>query len=908
MKDEDDNKQFTTTASINPFLLLLLTSTFSLSSGDDASVMFKLAESLIPTPSGWSGSEPCKWDGVGCDSTGRVTTINLSYKMVGGNLPSEIAQLSNLKSLSVQKNKLSGLIPSLSNLSNLQEVFLNDNSFSALPSSFLEGLHNLLTFSISNNPLSPWRIPETLSELISLQDFRAYNAGIHGQIPDIFQTLPSLQDLKLSYNNLTGPLPRSLAGSAIQNLLINNQKTGLSGTLDVLSEMSDLAQAWLHDNAFTGPIPDLSKCTSLFDLQLRENQLTGIVPASLTILPSLLNVSLQNNMLQGPMPMFKTGVQASLGTTNSFCNPKPGPCDPEVTVLLAIVAALGYPKELAESWKGNDACSGWSHVTCDAEGKSVTAINFAKQGWSGMISPAFANVTSLTTIILSDNHLYGKIPDSLTSLTHLQRLDVSNNNLTGQIPSFSSSVMVKTAGNPFLGTNVSTGPSPLGSPSSPPISQSPGESKSNSKSSSPSPIAITVIILVHGEGFNPQHSSKKAIGKMKSAKKNQINAYGWDVDNPNTTPKSTIAFSDGGSAVIPIEVLQEATNNFSDSAILGRGGFGVVYKGILPDGTQIAVKRMESNVIGTKGLAEFQAEIAVLTKVSHKHLVALLGYCVNGHERMVIYEYMPQGTLGQHLFEWKETGLLPLVWRQRLVIALDVARGVEYLHSLAQKNFIHRDLKPSNILLGVDMRAKVSDFGLVKNAPEGKYSVETRLAGTFGYLAPEYAATGRVNRKVDVFAFGVILMEMITGRRALDESLPDEQAHLVPWLRRVIISKENLRKSIDPFLEPDEEMYTSISRVAELAVHCTAREPSQRPDMGHLVNILLPLVEQWTPTLPDGDNSIDTDFDINLPDVVQRWQAGETSSMNAHTRSSQVHLSSPTTSPKLCNDSFNEGR
>ncbi|KAL7198659.1 hypothetical protein ACSBR2_021043 [Camellia fascicularis] len=170
-----------------------------------------------------------------------------------------------------------------------------------------------------------------------------------------------------------------------------------------------------------------------------------------------------------------------------------------------------------------------------------------------------------------------------------------------------------------------------------------------------------------------------------------------------------------------------------------RGGFGIVYKGVLHDGTIIAVKRMESGAMGTKGMNEFQAEIAVLTKVRHRHLVALLGYCINGNERLLVYEYMPWGTLAQHLFEWRELGYPPLTWKQRVTIALDMARGVEYLHGLAQQSFIHRDLKPSNILLGDDMRAKVADFGLVKNAPDGKYSLETLLAGTFGYLAPLYA-------------------------------------------------------------------------------------------------------------------------------------------------------------------------
>ena len=196
----------------------------------------------------------------------------------------------------------------------------------------------------------------------------------------------------------------------------------------------------------------------------------------------------------------------------------------------------------------------------------------------------------------------------------------------------------------------------------------------------------------------------------------------------------------GTNLLISIQVLRNVTQNFSQTNVLGKGGFGVVYRGELDDGTKIAVKRMESAVVNSKGLKEFQSEIAVLTKVRHRHLVALLGYCIDGNERLLVYEYMPLGPLSHHLFEHQKLGLTPLTLKRRLSIALDVARGMEYLHGLAREaSFIHRDLKSSNILLGDDYRAKVSDFGLVKLASDDTSSVETRLAGTFGYLAPEYA-------------------------------------------------------------------------------------------------------------------------------------------------------------------------
>ncbi|KAG5521676.1 hypothetical protein RHGRI_034037 [Rhododendron griersonianum] len=183
---------------------------------------------------------------------------------------------------------------------------------------------------------------------------------------------------------------------------------------------------------------------------------------------------------------------------------------------------------------------------------------------------------------------------------------------------------------------------------------------------------------------------------------------------------------------------------------------------------------MESGMVTEKGLDEFKAEIAVFTKVRHRHLVGLLGYCLDGNERLLVYEYMPQGTLSRFLFHWKEEGLKPLEWSKRLTIALDVARGVEYLHGLSHQSFIHRDL---NILLGDDMRAKVADFGLVHLAPDGKVSVVTRLL--------ELLVTGRLTTKIDVFSFGVIPMKIITGRKALDETHQEESVHLVTWFRRM---------------------------------------------------------------------------------------------------------------------------
>ncbi|CAA2933738.1 receptor-like kinase TMK4 [Olea europaea subsp. europaea] len=915
------------------FLHLLLICLLSVSSADDSAAMSKLLSSLSPTPSGWSATTSfCTWYGVNCDSTNSfVTSIDINSQSLSGTLPTELNQLSHLKTLAVQKNSLRGTLPSFANMSSLEQIYLDFNDFTTIPQSFLLGCTNLRTFSISENiHLNPWQIPLYLTESTSLATFSASNASITGVIPDIFDSFPSLQNLSLSYNNLNGSLPGSLGSSEILNLWLNNQEQGLSGRISVLSSMTQASQVWLHANAFSGPIPDLSNCMNLFDLQLRDNQFTGMVPPSLMSLPKLVNISLQNNKLQGPYPQFSSSVQVTIRSTNSFCKDAPGPCDPQVTALLDVAGGFGYPMSLADSWKGNDACNDWRFITCDSQGKNVTTVNMGKQGFSGTISPAFANLTSLRSLILNDNDLTGSIPSALTALPQLQNLDLSNNNLSGPIPLFPASLKSNYSGNLLLGKNVSSGGggsggapgSGLGSGSQ---SGSPtGSSKGSSVSAGMvAGLVIAVVVFIGVLLFvfykcyvrrrrqkgveRVDEGPKQSMEMAKTNLTNEVNGYAEarnELQSQSSGDNREIPIFEGGNVAISMELLRQVTNNFSEENILGRGGFGVVYKGEFNDGTRIAVKRMESGAMGTKGMNEFQAEIAVLTKVRHRHLVALLGYCINGNERLLVYEYMPRGTLAQHLFEWQERGYQPLTWKQRVTIALDVARGVEYLHSLAQQSFIHRDLKPSNILLSDDMRAKVADFGLVRNAPDGKYSVETRLAGTFGYLAPEYAATGRVTTKVDVYAFGVVLMEIITGRRALDETMPDERSHLVTWFRRVLISKDNLRKAIDSILDPDDETYESICKVAELAGHCTAREPFQRPDMGHAVNILGPLVEEWKPSNHEEEEGYGIDQHMSLPQALQRWQADEgTSRMFDDFSYSQTQSSIPS-KPSGFADSF----
>uniref|UniRef100_A0A2N9HPR8 Protein kinase domain-containing protein n=1 Tax=Fagus sylvatica TaxID=28930 RepID=A0A2N9HPR8_FAGSY len=664
------------------------------------------------------------------------------------------------------------------------------------------------------------------SILITLSSFTsADDAAVMSKLLAALSPTPSGWSNTTHYCNWTNVTCDSTLRVTSIELITQSLFGTLPSNLGTLTQLTSLT---LSGNSLTGPIPSFANLTSLQKLYLDKNKFTSIPPDFFQGLTSLQNLSLnQNNQLA------------------------PWTIPTELTHSTSLVLLYAFNANIIGSLPDFfDSFPSMRELSLSLN--NLTGPLPKSFGGSGIQKLWLDNqhgLVGLWRVYLNDNKLTGSIPDSLTNLTALQVLNISNNNLTGSMPKFSSNVTLFWSGNPLLGANTLSSGSGGSGGSSSSGSNGTGSSKtfvSWFSSVRIAVIVIAVIILV---------AVVLLIWIMcyLRRRKRKIGS----VENPGNG-KEVVKNIGGSNVVISIEVLRQVTNNFSEDNILGRGGFGVVYKGELSDGTKIAVKRMKSGAVSSKGMKQFQAEIEVLTKVRHRRLVALLGYCINDNERLLVFEYMPQGTLTQHLFHWGESGYSPLTWKQRITIALDVGRGVEYLHSLAQQSFIHRDLKPSNILLGHDMRAKVADFGLVKNVTDGKYSVETQLAGTFGYFAPEYAATGRVTAKVDVYAFGVVLMELITGKKAVDDTMLDERTHLVTWFCQILINKENIMNAIDQTLNPDEETMENIIKVVELARYCTTREPYQRPDMGHVVNILSPLVEQWKPTCHEEEHTHST--------------------------------------------------
>ncbi|KAL6006234.1 Proline-rich receptor-like protein kinase perk1 [Asimina triloba] len=310
------------------------------------------------------------------------------------------------------------------------------------------------------------------------------------------------------------------------------------------------------------------------------------------------------------------------------------------------------------------------------------------------------------------------------------------------------------------------------------------------------------------------------------------NYSGPETPLPPPSPGIALGFS---KSTFTYEELALATDGFSDANLLGQGGFGYVHRGVLSNGREVAVKQLKSG--SGQGEREFQAEVEIISRVHHKHLVSLVGYCIAGNQRMLVYEFVPNNTLEFHLHG---RGRPTMEWPARLKIALGAAKGLAYLHEDCHPKIIHRDIKSSNILLDFKFEAKVADFGLAKFTSDNNTHVSTRVMGTFGYLAPEYASSGKLTDKSDVFSFGVMLLELITRRRPFDSTQTFMEDSLVDWARPLLtraLEDHNYDGLVDPRLQGQFNVNEMAQMIASAAA-CIRHSARRRPRMSQVVRAL----------------------------------------------------------------------
>ncbi|XP_042048212.1 receptor-like serine/threonine-protein kinase ALE2 isoform X3 [Salvia splendens] len=367
------------------------------------------------------------------------------------------------------------------------------------------------------------------------------------------------------------------------------------------------------------------------------------------------------------------------------------------------------------------------------------------------------------------------------------------------------------------------------------------------------------------QGLMPQEGKESGGGRLLKVTSRPSSA--------SVSFSSSLMVFTGTAKVFSIEDMERATDSFDSSRIVGEGGFGLVYGGTLDDGRKVAVKVLKRD--DQQGGREFLAEVEMLGRLHHRNLVKLIGICPDEHSRCLVYELVPNGSVESHL-HGVDKEIAPLDWSARMKIALGSARGLAYLHEDSSPRVIHRDFKSSNILLEHDYTPKVSDFGLARAAmDEAHKHVSTHVMGTFGYLAPEYAMTGHLLVKSDVYSYGVVLLELLTGRKPVDLSQPPGQENLVAWARPLLATREGLEAIIDPSLKSAVPL-ENVARVAAIASMCVQPEVSHRPFMGEVVQALKLVCNELDETRePASRNVSRDDFSIEVDEQLEQSLGAE---------------------------------
>ncbi|KAK6154940.1 hypothetical protein DH2020_009188 [Rehmannia glutinosa] len=480
----------------------------------------------------------------------------------------------------------------------------------------------------------------------------------------------------------------------------------------------------------------------------------------------------------------------------SFCTSVFGLLSPkgvnfEVQALMGIKAGLRDPHGVLDNWDGDavDPCS-WTMVTCSSQ-SLVIGLGTPSQNLSGTLSPSIGNLTNLQIILLQNNNITGPIPSELGRLLKLQTLDLSNNLFSGTIPP--SLGHLKNLQYMDLSYNNLTGPVP----------------KFPSKT-------FNVI-------GNPLIS---ALASVKSKHRKLAIAIGTSIGY-----RQHVEVSLGNLRRFHLRELQIATNNFSSKNILGKGGFGNVYKGYLQDGTAVAVKRLKDGSTAG-GERQFQTEVEMISLAVHRNLLRLYGFCMTANEKLLVYPYMSNGSVASRL---KAKPVLD--WGTRKRIALGAARGLLYLHEQCDPKIIHRDVKAANILLDDYCEAVVGDFGLAKLLDHQDSHVTTAVRGTVGHIAPEYLSTGQSSEKTDVFGFGILLLELITGQRALQfGKSANQKGAVLDWVKKL-----HQEKKLEDLVDKDLKMNydrIELEEMVQVALLCTQYLPGLRPKMSEVVRML----------------------------------------------------------------------
>ncbi|XP_047094405.1 probable LRR receptor-like serine/threonine-protein kinase At1g06840 isoform X1 [Lolium rigidum] len=833
----------------------------------------------------WNRGDPCtsNWTGVFCHKTNdahlHVTELQLFKRNLSGTLAPEVSLLSQLKTLDFMWNNLTGSIPKeIGNITTLKLILLNGNQLSGSLPDEIGNLQNLNRLQVDQNQIvGP--IPKSFANLRSVKHIHMNNNSLSGQIPSELSRLPVLLHLLVDNNNLSGSLPPEFAGApALKILQVDNnnfsgssipntynnistllklslRNCSLQGTIPDMSGISQLVYLDLSWNKLTGSIPTNKLASNITTIDLSQNMLNGTVPFNFSGLPNLQILSVENNHLDGAVPSTIWNDVILTGNRSLIL-------DFQNNSLKTIPAAFNPPQNVTVMLSGNPVCGNSTGTPIDnlCQPRSANQQTSKQiQGTSLNCSPcptdknyeynpsspipcfcavplgvglrlkspgitdfypyegAFGvDVTSLLELFVYQLHIEHYIWEVGPRLNMHLKLFPSNTSL------FNMSEVVRLR-HVLAGWEITLldlfGPYELlnftlGSYADEyPNAASSGLSKAAMGGILASTIAAAFALSTVATILIMRRRSRH---RSRTVSRRSLSRFSVKID---------------GVRCFKFEEMARATNNFDILAQVGQGGYGKVYRGALDDGETVAIKRAHEDSL--QGSKEFCTEIELLSRLHHRNLVSLVGYCDEEDEQMLVYEFMPNGTLRDHLSSKSKRspgfGL-------RLHIALGASKGILYLHTDANPPIFHRDVKASNILLDSKFVAKVADFGLSRLAPvpdiEGALAghVSTVVKGTPGYLDPEYFLTHKLTDKSDVYSLGVVFLELLTGMKPIEHGKNIVREVNKAYQSGDISEIVDSRMGLCP---PD-----CISRFLLLATKCCQDETDDRPSMSEIVREL----------------------------------------------------------------------
>ncbi|KAF9612212.1 hypothetical protein IFM89_038634 [Coptis chinensis] len=782
------------------------------------------------------------------DTLVKMTSLKklvLSYNNFVGVLPDSYSLLTNLELLDLSANNLSGFIPMRlcqSSRNNLKELYLQNNLFTGTIPGSLSDCTQLISLDLSFNYLTG-TIPASLGSLTQLKDLIMWLNQLHGEIPQELGYLKALENLILDNNGLTGELPSSLINCTNLNW-ISLSSNRLSGEIPAwIGGLNSLAILKLGNNSFSGNIPkEIGDCKSLVWLDLNSNLLTGSIPPALSKQAGNIAVGL----VTGKRYVYlkndgSTGCHGA-GSLLEFAGIRPEGLD-RVPTRRSCNFTRVYMGNTQYTFDNNgsmiflDLSYNMLEDSIPKElGKMfyLSILNLGHNNLSGPIPDDLGGLKGVGVLDLSHNRLEGQIPGSFSGLTLLSEIDLSNNNLSGTIPE-SGQLALFPAFRYANNSGLCGIPLPPCGDASAKASNGQHQKSHRRQASLAGSVAMgllfslfcifgLIIVIVERRKRKKKDLSMESYMDSRSQ---TGTANAWKLTSAREALSINLATFEKPLRKLTFADLLAATNGFHNDSMIGSGGFGDVYKAQLKDGSVVAVKKLIH--ISGQGDREFTAEMETIGKIKHRNLVPLLGYCKVGEERLLVYEYMRFGSLEDILHDRRKAGI-KLNWTARRKIAIGSARGLAFLHHNCIPHIIHRDMKSSNVLLDDHLEARVSDFGMARlmSAMDTHLSVST-LAGTPGYVPPEYYQSFRCSTKGDVYSYGVVLLELLTGKTPTD-SADFGDNNLVGWVKQH--AKLKISDVFDPeLMKEDPSLEIELLQHLKVACACLDDRPWRRPTM-----------------------------------------------------------------------------